>query len=374
MNRNYLASVSGAALFVVALPVVVLPVIMLPGKAMAQPVNGPYVSLGAGVDYLLDQTIDASPGLQTPERKLKFDPGFAGLASAGFGFGNGFRIEAEGNYFNDHVKGTNGGLRAGGYEQQYGGMANALFDMDIGTSFYPYIGVGIGGQLLQPTGVQVRPATYAGPAQRGSQTSTNLAYQAIVGVSLPVSYVPGLSVTAEYRFMGLLNPTEAVKSVSYTASGAVQGRGNEKFADVYHNSALLGLRYAFGEAPPVEPAPTPIVAPAPAPSRTYLVFFDWDRAELTTRARTIIKEAAQASTRVQLTRIAVNGYTDLSGTPAYNQRLSVRRAEAVAAELVRNGVPRSVISIQGFGESNPLVPTAKGVREPQNRRVEIILQ
>ena len=61
-------------------------------------------------------------------------------------------------------------------------------------------------------------------------------------------------------------------------------------------------------------------------------------------------------------------------TARYNQGLSVRRAEAVRAELVRNGVPRDAITVQGFGENRPLVPTAQGVREPQNRRVEIVLR
>ena len=104
------------------------------------------------------------------------------------------------------------------------------------------------------------------------------------------------------------------------------------------------------------------------------MFFDWDKATLTDRARQIIHEAAENSTRVQYTRIEVNGYADTSGSPAYNQRLSVRRAQAVAAELVRDGVPRQAITIQGFGETHLLVPTADGVREPQNRRVEIIIR
>ena len=65
---------------------------------------------------------------------------------------------------------------------------------------------------------------------------------------------------------------------------------------------------------------------------------------------------------MQLTRIQVNGYTDTSGTPRYNQGLSLRRAQAVAAELVRDGVPRNAIAIQGFGETHLLVPTGPGVR------------
>jgi outer membrane protein OmpA-like peptidoglycan-associated protein len=114
--------------------------------------------------------------------------------------------------------------------------------------------------------------------------------------------------------------------------------------------------------------------PAASPTRTYLVFFDWDRADLTDRARQIIAEAATASAQVETTQIEVNGYTDLSGSAAYNKRLSIRRAESVAAELVRDGVSDDEIVMKGFGESHPLVPTAPGVREPQNRRVEVILQ
>jgi outer membrane protein OmpA-like peptidoglycan-associated protein len=134
------------------------------------------------------------------------------------------------------------------------------------------------------------------------------------------------------------------------------------------------VRYAFGAPAPAPVAPAPVAAPAPAPSRTYLVFFDWDRADLTARARQIIAEAAQASTRVATTRIEVDGHADRSGTAVYNQGLAMRRAQAVAGELVRLGVARNSIDIMAFGDTKPLVPTAAGVREPQNRRVEIILK
>jgi outer membrane protein OmpA-like peptidoglycan-associated protein len=122
------------------------------------------------------------------------------------------------------------------------------------------------------------------------------------------------------------------------------------------------------------PAPAPVVAPAPAPARTYLVFFDWDKSDLSARARQIISEAATNASKVKVTRIEVSGYADLSGTHVYNQALSQRRANAVAAELVKDGVPQSEIVTQAFGDSHPLVPTAPGVREPQNRRVEIVLK
>jgi outer membrane protein OmpA-like peptidoglycan-associated protein len=124
----------------------------------------------------------------------------------------------------------------------------------------------------------------------------------------------------------------------------------------------------------------PVAAPAPAPARpveaarSCLVFLDWDKATLTDRAHVISKEAADNFTYVQCTLIEVNGYTDASGTSRYNRGLSVRRAQAVAAELVHDGVPRAAITTQGFGETHLLVPTGPGGRELQNRRMDIIIQ
>ena len=124
------------------------------------------------------------------------------------------------------------------------------------------------------------------------------------------------------------------------------------------------------------PPPTPVVysAPMPAPARTYLVFFDWDKANLTDRAKVIVDEAAANSTKIAVTQIEVNGNADTSGNSSYNLGLSKRRADNVAAELVSQGVPQNIIFIQAFGDTRPLVQTGPGVREPQNRRVEIILK
>jgi outer membrane protein OmpA-like peptidoglycan-associated protein len=152
-------------------------------------------------------------------------------------------------------------------------------------------------------------------------------------------------------------------------SNTVDGENVKASADVdnFNHSLLVGLRYAFNAAPPPPCCVPPLVG------KTFLVFFDWSKADLTDRARQIIGEAATARGQ-GVTRIEVNGFTDRSGPADYNMGLSQRRANAVAAELVRRGVPRNEIVTRGFGEENNLVPTADGVREPQNRRVEIILK
>ena len=117
--------------------------------------------------------------------------------------------------------------------------------------------------------------------------------------------------------------------------------------------------------------PPPVVGPTPA---QYIVFFDFDRATLTAQALTTIKQAAAAAKSGNKTRIGVTGHTDRAGSDAYNMALSLRRANAVKDALVREGIPATGITVVGRGESQPLVPTADGVREPQNRRVEIVLQ
>jgi outer membrane protein OmpA-like peptidoglycan-associated protein len=352
--------------------------------ANAQPVTGPYVSIGGGGNLLQDERTKLDDNF--PAGRFQYDIGAAGVAAAGYGFGNGFRVEVEGDYrFNAlrQFEGTSFPTAAGGHQTNYGGMVNALFDMDIRTPFvYPYFGAGVGYMETRWKHFdEVGTSTAYDFAASGNHG--DFAYQGIFGLAFPMPFLPGLSATAEYRYMSITGNGEYNASSVGTegASGPKAfGTANGKIGITSNNnhSALIGLRYQiFPPAEPPAPAaapPPPPAAPAPTPSRTYLVFFDWDRADLTVRARQIVAEAATASTHVQTTRIEVNGYTDLSGTAAYNQRLSVRRAESVEAELVKDGVSKSEISIHGYGETNPLVPTAKGVREPQNRRVEIILK
>ena len=341
-----------------------------PMAAHAQAVSGPYVSLGAGVNMLQDQTLQTTilPGTPGPlfNGNTSFNPGFVGVGALGWGFGNGLRAEIEGDYRFNAVDRVGGAFRSSRSEQSYGGMVNLLYDLNLGWPVTPYVGVGVGEQTVT---WQSGQASGPNVSVRLQHSDTNVAYQGILGAAYDLP-IPGLALTAEYRFMA--HPDQVVVYGQYFAPN-LDRTVEARFSDAYDHSLLIGLRYAFNAAPPATFTPAPM-PPAPAPARTYLVFFDWDRADLTDRARQVIAEAAQASTHVQVTRIEVDGYTDRSGTQAYNQGLSVRRAQNVANELVRLGVPRDAIAIQGFGETNPLVPTAEGVREPQNRRVEIILR
>jgi outer membrane protein OmpA-like peptidoglycan-associated protein len=104
----------------------------------------------------------------------------------------------------------------------------------------------------------------------------------------------------------------------------------------------------------------------------YLVFFDWDHDDITWEGQQVIKGAAKAYKSVGSTRIQVTGFTDRTGARRYNQQLSERRAANVADGLESLGVARSDMTVAGRAENDRRIPTAPGVREPQNRRVEII--
>ncbi|MBW4023564.1 MAG: OmpA family protein [Proteobacteria bacterium] len=351
-----------------AATVLAVPAIALPTLAKAQPISGLYVGAGAGYDYQPTQKLTGAPGGLGGSRAY-YKGSVSGSASVGYGLGNGLRFEVEGIY----LRATNKQLKPGyiapkydfhGYTQKYGAFVNGLYDIDVGIPyFYPYVGAGVGYLWTNRNG------SSADSAGITSMTNTegSFAYQGIAGFSVPIPPAPGLSLTAEYHYIG----TTQKDSYNGTYKGVP---ASYTFGPGVNQTVMLGLRYAFNTPSPPPPPPAPVMAPAPAPARTYLVFFDWDKYNLTPRAKEIIAEAAQNSTHVQYTQIQVNGYTDTSGTPSYNLGLSIRRAKSVQAQLIADGVPASAISIAGYGETHLLVPTGPGVREPQNRRVEIIIK
>jgi hypothetical protein len=138
-------------------------------------------------------------------------------------------------------------------------------------------------------------------------------------------------------------------------------------------SIVLATAFVLG-ACASQPAPAPPPPPPPvAQSQAFMVFFDWDRSNLSAQALSTVQQAASAFKTRGSAQITATGHTDTSGSEAYNMALSLRRANAVKNALVQEGVPLQAISVIGRGEANPLVATGDGVREPQNRRVEIVI-
>ncbi len=354
----------------------------VPQLAQAQNISGVYLGVGAGLNFMEDQHIKAS-SLPPPVGgvAMVFQPGWAGVGSVGYGFGNGFRVELEGNYRTNHLRGQYPvSTSSHSDEEKYGAMFNVLYDFNMaGTSLdsysiTPYLGLGAGLMHNSWEGVTIQDG--AGRVHINNSVN-DFAFQGIAGLAFPITSVPGLAVTLEYRLVD--EPRSRNYTSLYTSPDGNFGFNSKVLGDINH-SALIGVRYAFDtvvQAAPA-PAPAPVMratnAATPAPSRSYLLFFDWDSADLSVRATQIISDAAQNSTKVAYTKIDVQGHADLSGTHVYNQGLSLRRANAVAQKLVQSGVPEKAIVITALGDTQPLIPTVAGVREPQNRRVEIVIR
>jgi OmpA-OmpF porin, OOP family len=342
-----------AALLCVALPGV--------GEAQNRPV-GFYIGIGAGPNFSEDSDITRS-GINTT---AELNTGYAILGALGYGFDMGLRAEVEFGYRENTVDSLRGAANGRGDYRSYALMANLLYDINTGTSVTPYLGAGIGVSYVR--------LDHVGPLGTGFANDSEgvFAYQGIVGATMPI--VEQLYGFAEYRYFA----TEDV-APARTVPGGVD-------ADYANHTILLGLRWAFA-GPPKPPAPPPAPAPAVAPPppapppaarpvvpREYVVFFDFNKSDLTPQALEIIRTAATNAKAGNAVRLAVTGHADRSGADRYNQALSERRAKAVAAELQRQGINQREIDIAWKGESEPLVPTADGVREPQNRRVHIVFR
>ena len=125
------------------------------------------------------------------------------------------------------------------------------------------------------------------------------------------------------------------------------------------------------QPPPPAPEAPPPVACNKVP---YIAFFDWNRSDITAEAATTLDATIATLRDCGNPAVTLDGYTDTSGTDGYNRALSERRAASVRAYLTSHGVSDTSISTQGFGETNLRVPTADGVRELQNRRVEVTVK
>jgi outer membrane protein OmpA-like peptidoglycan-associated protein len=289
---------------------------------------GFYIGAEGGLNWLLNSGNNS------------YNTGYAVGGKIGYDF-VGPRIEVEGLYRNNQGNGVvpfgNGLAFVGGQINQVSVMANVLYDFFPGATVTPYVGAGAGVAFVDPS-------LSAGC----TMCSTQFAYQGIVG--LAYNFDQNLRISLDGRYYG-------------TTSSSLAYNNN-------NIGLMLGLTYKFGQ-PEAAPPPPPPVAPT-APS--YMVFFDWDRSDLSQQALATIQQVAQAYKQRGSARVTATGHTDTSGPADYNMALSLRRANAVKDALVRDGVPATAIAVVGRGEQGLLVPTPDGVREPQNRRVEIVMQ
>jgi outer membrane protein OmpA-like peptidoglycan-associated protein len=288
---------------------------------------GTYIGIEGGGNWLLNSN------------NYNMDIGYAAGGVVGYDF-VGPRVELEGVFRSNNGRGTanfgNVFSNVSGRIEQLSVLANLLYDFAPGATITPYVGAG--------AGIAFADATINGC----SLCSTQFAYQGIVGIGWNVDQ--NFRINLDGRYYGTTSP------------GAYQNN---------NISAMLSLTYKFGETVAAV-APAPAAAAVAPPS--FMVFFDWDRSNLSAQALTTIKQAASAYKNKGNARITATGHTDTSGAEAYNMALSLRRANTVKDALVREGVPATVISVVGRGEAGLLVQTGDNVREPQNRRVEIVIQ
>lgn len=382
------------------------------------PARGPYISVGGGFSHL-ERSSDEGSGLRF---RRSHDLGPAAFGAAGYSFGH-FRLEGEVSYRGNEGDGVRRAreLRQGASDA-YAFMANGYVEPFPDWRLSPYIGAGLGGAVLVQDGARF---SRGGEEVRVTERSdAEFAYQAIAGARMSLGR--DWSVRADYRYLATLDPELAVRRTS--ATGSERGRIE---SDYRSHALMVGVSYHLGRdemapredarqrlardlairghdraaqkvledeggepspgpspgpariEPPAAPAPLPrpagrgeAPAPAPAPARAeqgrpYVVFFGFDSAALSNEAIRTIERAAGEYRNRGVTRLLVDGHADRAGPDWYNEDLAIRRARAVAGELVARGVRSDEISVRGFGEREPRIPTADGVRSESNRRAEI---
>jgi opacity protein-like surface antigen len=333
---------------------------------------------------------------------VNFDSGFNVGGRLGYQWGP-WRLEEEYSYRNNQLSGftgagpygfTSGGRLTDGQRFSHALMTNAIYDFSIGWPVSPHIGVGVGAVDIidsvslrtsvlprippfitpvagaNPALVLPTPQTFGGTLLKGS--SWQFGYQAIAGIRYDFS--PVVSFDLDYRYLATTDPTFNNQGRTPFPGG---GRGTNccggsTYKTGYSTQNLLAsITMKFGAPPPAPPPPLPPAPPPPA-QKVFLVFFDWDKYNITPEGEQILQLAAQQYKAGGSVRLQVTGYTDTTGSYQYNQRLSERRANAVATRLVALGVLRTDMAVSGRSFNDLRVPTPLGVREPQNRRVEIV--
>jgi len=339
--------------------------VLLAGVADAAHFRGWYVSLEGGANWIEDEDVGNDnidpfwvPGIYVPTT-TSFDTGWAALGSIGYSWGN-WRAELELGYRANEIdvfQVVAISYLGGGKFDEFSQMLNIIYDLHLGERWSISLGAGAGGDFID---YENNSGFHTVPIHDDDYV---FAWQAIGGVNYAIGQRSVLFVN--YRYFNAIDP-------EFTEIDFLGILHNDTYEDVNKHTVTIGLRFDLSpdvvEAPP--PPSEPVAEPPPPPQvQEFVIFFGHNKANLTAEARQVIKEAAAAAKAGGNVRVV--GHADKSGSAAHNDKLSLRRANNVKGELVREGVAESAISVEARGESDPAVPTADGVREPQNRRVEI---
>ncbi len=353
--------------------------------------EGLYGAIGAGLSYFgyendVSNDHQGGSGPITFDSDSDYDNGIGIYAALGLAHGNGIRTELEYSYRSADIdqidpKAGFAGIPAGsiaGDTKIHALMVNGLYDFDgmADKGITPYVGAGIGiGRVNHRISGTNGPLSIA-----YGDFDYNFAYQGIAGVA--VGLAEGLALDLSYRYFNMIGNSYEGALINGLPSVVKANAGSHNF--------FAGLRWNFGDStPPVQykdcwdGSSVPITAECPpqiieeqAASLDpieFTVYFDYDKSNLTPQASTLIQEAASRALQNDIETVVVAGNTDTSGSSAYNQALSERRARVVREALVANGVPADRIRTEAYGESNLAKPTADGVREPLNRRSEVVI-
>jgi outer membrane protein OmpA-like peptidoglycan-associated protein len=332
--------------------------LFLAGTAHATGTSGWYASLEGGGVWVDEwnhlRTKITRCWTTTTPAEASFSTGWAALGAIGYGMSN-WRVEFEGGYRHNELDQytKNGWLlkNSSGELTEATAMLNVIYDVPLMENLSLSLGVGAGGDFAH--------LKLDLPWQDIDQEDWHFAYQGLAGLNYALT--GSMGVFLNYRFLN-------AESGTYDPTPSLHVEGDE----FQKHTASVGIRYAFA-APAVAfvpPPPPPPLAPAPVENE-FQVFFGFNKSQLTPQALATVRNAAKAAQRVGQASIRVVGHTDRSGSVSYNMALSLRRANSVKRALVTEGIAGSAISISGRGESEPIVPTADGVRESQNRRVQI---
>ena len=333
---------------------------------------GWYIGLGAGYAHPEPVLMKFDNPTATPRFfNADYKPNWLALGSVGYKFEDHLRIEVEFSYTENDAKQvvTTGGTflaPATGGMSEAAGMINVNYDFDLGGRWGATIGAGLGAGDVNEYG-------YVDGAKRLQGAAWGFAWQGMVGLSYQFS--EHFQIFADLRYRSV-DPAHFYQDPTF-GNECDCGTDPIRVHQIHEEAALGGIRYYFGEAPPPPPPPPPPAPPPPPPPpppvKTFIVFFDFDKSNLTAEAQSVVQEAVKTAKTNGMVKVLITGHTDTVGSDSYNQGLSVRRANTVKDEMVHEGMDGSTISIEGKSFHDPLVPTGPGVREPQNRRAVIDL-